>query len=167
VAFGGPEYLLSPAAPGAPSSSPRPSIATFHLEARRRSPEPDDLLFSFAEWGYDAFGYFLVTQAVRIASAPEEVRAFAEATNRSVKYAVDHPEEAARILVRHNPTLDYELVLAQWRESIAAIDTPFVRSAGYGEASEERLKRTIELVKRAFPIEKELLPQDVRTDSPR
>jgi len=116
---------------------------------------------SFAEWGYDAFGYFLVTRADRIASSPEEVRAFAEATNRSVKYAVDHPEEAARILVRHNPTLDYELVLAQWRESIAAIDTPFVRSAGYGEASEQRLKRTIELVKRAFPMEKELLPQDV------
>ena len=116
---------------------------------------------SFAEWGYDAFGYFLVTQADRIASSPEQVRAFSEATKRSVRYALDHPEEAARILVRRNPTLDYDLMLAQWQLSVASIDTPFVRSAGYGEASEERLSRTIDLVRRAFRIEKELLPADV------
>lgn len=129
---------------------------------RVAGPRNQTIYFSsFAEWGYDAFGYFLVTQADRIASSPEEVRAFAEATVRSVKYSLDQPEEAARILVRHNPTLDYDLVLAQWRQSIAAIDTPFVRRTGYGGASEERLKRTIELVKRAFPIEKEILPEDV------
>ena len=116
---------------------------------------------SFAEWGYDAFGYFLVTRTDRVSSSPEEVRAFAEATVRSVKYSLDRPEDAARILVRHNPTLDYELVLAQWRQSIAAIETPFVRKTGYGGASEERLKRTIELVSRAFPIAKEILPEDV------
>ena len=119
---------------------------------------------SFAEWGYDAFGYFLVTQADRIASHPEEVRAFGEATVRSVKYSLDHPEEAARILVRRNPTLDYDLMLAQWRQSIASIDTPFVRGTGYGRASEERLKRTIDLVKRAFRIEKDILPEDVYVD---
>ncbi len=116
---------------------------------------------SFAEWGYDAFGYFLVTRTDRVSSSPEEVRAFAEATVRSVKYSLDRPEDAARILVRHNPTLDYELVLAQWRQSIAAIETPFVRKTGYGGASEERLKRTIELVSRAFPIAREILPEDV------
>lgn len=119
---------------------------------------------SFADWGYDAFGYFLVTQADRIASSPEEVRAFAEATIRSVKYSLEYPEEAARILVEHNPTLDLELMLGQWRQSMIAIDTPFVREAGYGKASEERLKRTIALVKRAFPFEKDLRPGDVYVD---
>jgi NitT/TauT family transport system substrate-binding protein len=131
----------------------------------RRAAAPRTIYFSsFAEWGYDAFGYFLVTQADRIASSPEEVRAFAEATRRSVKYALENPEDAARILVSHNPTLDYDLMLAQWRQSILAIDTPFVRSQGYGTASADRLKRTIELVKRAFPIEKELTPEDVFAD---
>lgn len=131
---------------------------------RRRAGSREIYFSSFAEWGYDAFGYFLVTRADRIASSPEEVRAFAEATKRSVKYALENPEEAARILVRHNPTLDFDLMLAQWRQSILAIDTPYVRSQGYGEASEERLKRTIELVKRAFPIEKEISPGDVFVD---
>ncbi len=116
---------------------------------------------SFSDWGYDAFGYFLVTQADRIAASPEEVRAFAEATKGAMKYSLEQPEEAARILVRRNPTLDFDLMLAQWRQSILAIDTPFARSRGYGAASEERLKRTIELVKRAFPLEEELVPEDV------
>ncbi|MGH9324916.1 MAG: ABC transporter substrate-binding protein, partial [Vicinamibacteria bacterium] len=116
---------------------------------------------SFADWGYDVFGYFLVTRADRISSNPNEVRSFAEATTRSVNYAIEHPEEAARILVRHNPTLDYELVLAQWRLSIETIDTPFVKANGYGSANEERLERCIELVKRAFALEGDLAPADV------
>jgi NitT/TauT family transport system substrate-binding protein len=119
---------------------------------------------SFADWGYDAFGYFLVTQADRIATNPEEVRAFRDATRRSVRFALQNPEEAARILVRRNPTLDYELMLAQWRQSTRAIDTPFVRAAGYGAASEDRLRRTLSLVKRAFPVEKDLAPGDVYFD---
>lgn len=128
---------------------------------RRRAGSRVIYFSPFADWGYDAFGYFLVTQADRIVASPEEVRAFAEATNRSVKYALDHPGEAVRIFVRRNPTLDFDLMLAQWRQSILAVDTPFVRAEGYGAASEERLKRTIELVKRAFPIERQLRPEDV------
>jgi NitT/TauT family transport system substrate-binding protein len=131
---------------------------------RRRAGSREIHFSSFADWGYDAFGYFLVTRSDRIESSPEEVRAFAEATRRSVQYAMEHPEEAARILVRHNPTLDLDLMLAQWRQSILAIDTPFVREAGYGRASEERLKRTIELVKRAFAVEREISPEEVFVD---
>jgi len=119
------------------------------------------LFSSFAKWGYDIFGYFLVTQADRIASSPNEVRAFAAATVKAVKYAVEQPEEAARILVRYNPTLDYDLILAHWRQSIPAIDTAFVKEHGYGRATPERLQRSIELVKQAFQMELELKPKDI------
>ncbi len=116
---------------------------------------------SFAEWGYDVFGYFLLTRADRIESRPDEVRAFAEATARSVAYAIDHPGEAARIVVKRNPTLDEELVLEQWRQSIQTIETAFVKEHGYGLASQERLLRCIDLVKQAFPFGRELSPKDV------
>lgn len=116
---------------------------------------------AFADWGYDVFGYLLVTQRDRIASRPDEVRAFAEATARSVRYAVEHPEEAVRILVRHNPTLDYDLMLAHWRESISRIETAYVKEHGYGVATRERLERSIDLVTRAFQIEQTLEPGDV------
>jgi NitT/TauT family transport system substrate-binding protein len=116
---------------------------------------------AFADWGYDVFGYFLVTQRDRIASRPEEVRAFAGATALSVRYAIEHPEEAVRILVQHNPTLDYDLMLAHFRESIPRIETAYVKEHGYGVATKERLERSIDLVTRAFQLERALVPDDV------
>jgi NitT/TauT family transport system substrate-binding protein len=116
---------------------------------------------SFAEWGYDVFGYFLVARAEHISARPEEVRAFAAATARAVRYAIDHPEEAAEILVKHNPTLDRELMLTQWRHSIPAIDTRYVREHGYARATRERIERSIELVTKAFGLERALSSDDV------
>ncbi|HSF15759.1 MAG TPA: ABC transporter substrate-binding protein [Vicinamibacteria bacterium] len=133
----------------------------------RRATEPRGLsvhFASFAEWGYDVFGYLLVARTDRIASRPEEIRAFAAATTRAVRYAVDHPEEAVEILVEHNPTLDRGLMRTQWNESIAAIDTAFVKEHGYGRATRERLVRSIELVTAAFELDAKLTPDDVYVD---
>lgn len=116
---------------------------------------------SFAEWGYDVFGYFLITRSDRIASNADEVRAFAAATAKAVRYAIEHPEEAAEIIVGHNPTLDKELMLAHWQESMKAIDTAYVKQNGYGHATPERLRRSIDLVQEAFGLEGSLSPDDL------
>jgi NitT/TauT family transport system substrate-binding protein len=116
---------------------------------------------SFADWGYDVFGYLLVTTADRIAGQPEEVKAFAAATVKAVKYSLENPEETARIMVKHNPTLNYDTTLAQWRQSIKAIDTAYVKQHGYGVATPDRLQRTIDLVKQAFKLDVKLTPNDV------
>jgi NitT/TauT family transport system substrate-binding protein len=116
---------------------------------------------SFADWGYDVFGYFIVARADKIAEKPDEVKAFASATVKAVKYSIDHPEETAEIMVRYNPTLDYNTTLAQWSQSIKALTTPYVKQHGYGIATAERTQRTIDLVKEAFKLDLKLTPQDV------
>lgn len=116
---------------------------------------------SFADWGYDVFGYFLVTHADRLDQKPDEVRAFAAATAQAVRYAMEHPEETAEIMVKHNPTLDYETTLAQWTQSIVAIDTAYVKEHGYGSATQERVERTIGLVKEALGEDIALSADDV------
>jgi len=116
---------------------------------------------SFADWGYDVFGYFLVARADKIAQSPDEVKAFASATVKAVKYSIDHPEETAEIMVRYNPTLDYNTTLAQWSQSIKALTTDYVKQHGYGIATPERVQRTIDLVKEAFKLDLSLTPQDV------
>lgn len=115
---------------------------------------------SFADWGYDVFGYFLVARGDRIASNPDEVKAFAAATARAVKYSTENPEETARIMVKYNPTLNYDTTLAQWRQSIKAIRTDYVKQHGYGIATSDRLQRTITLVKQAFKLDIGLRPSD-------
>jgi NitT/TauT family transport system substrate-binding protein len=116
---------------------------------------------SFADWGYDVFGYFLVATGDKIANSPDEVKAFAAATVKSVKYSIDNPEETAQIMVKHNPTLDLNTTLAQWRQSIKAINTPYVKQNGYGIATTDRLQRTIDLVKQAFKLTGTMGPNDI------
>jgi len=116
---------------------------------------------SFADWGYDVFGYFLVTQADRIAKSPDEVKAFAAASAKAVQYAMEHPEETAQIMVRYNPTLDLATTQAQWTQSIKAINTAYVKQHAYGAATPDRLQRTVDLVKQAFKLTGDLKPQDI------
>ncbi len=116
---------------------------------------------SFADWGYDVFGYFLVATSDRIASNPDEVKAFAAATAKAVKYSIDHPEETAQIMVKYNPTLNLDTTLAQWRQSIKAINTAYVQKNGYGVATPDRLQRTADLVKQAFNLTGTMGPNDI------
>ena len=51
-------------------------------------------------------------------------------------------------MVKYNPTLNPETTLAQWRQSIKAIDTPYVKQYGYGVATAERLQSTLDFVQR-------------------
>ncbi len=126
------------------------------------APQGKTVYFSsFADWGYDVFGYFLVARADRIAQDPEEVKAFAAATAKAVKYSIEHPEETAQIMVRYNPTLDLDTTLAQWKQSIKALNTAYVQQHGYGVATKDRLQQTVDLVQQAFKLSGTLTPDDI------
>jgi len=129
---------------------------------RVATPQGKTVYFSsFADWGYDVFGYFLVARDDRISSSPDEVKAFAAATAKAVQYSIENPEEAAKIMVQYNPTLNPETTLAQWRQSIKALNTAYVKQHGYGVATTDRLQRTIDLVKQAFNMPAAMTPNDV------
>ena len=66
--------------------------------------------------------------------------------------------------MKHNPALDEKLMLAHWEASTTAIDTAFVREHGYGQATVERLERSIALVEKAFGLDSSLSPDDVYAD---
>ncbi|HEX6795826.1 MAG TPA: ABC transporter substrate-binding protein [Casimicrobiaceae bacterium] len=117
----------------------------------------------FADWGYDVFGYFLIAKDTTLASDPAAAKRFAEATRKAIDYSVAHPEETARIMVKHNPALNYDTTLAQWRQTIKSIETPYVKKHGYGVATDDRLQRTVDLVKTAMKLETSLGPKDIYT----
>ena len=52
-------------------------------------------------------------------------------------------------------------MLAQWQQSVIAIETPYMRKHGYGHATKERLQKSIDLVKEAFGLDRALTPDDV------
>ena len=101
-----------------------------------------------------------MTTADKIANHPDEVKAFASATVKAAKYSMEHPEETAQIMVRYNPILDYNTTLAQWRQSIKAMNTAYVKQHGYGVVTADRLKRTAEMVRQAFKLDVAIGPSD-------
>jgi NitT/TauT family transport system substrate-binding protein len=116
---------------------------------------------SFADWGDDVFGYLLIAKDTSLASDPDAARRFADATRKAVDYAIAHPDETAKIMVKHNPALNYDTTLAQWRQTIKSIRTPYEKKHGYGIATEDRVQRTIDLVKTAMKLDTSLKAQDI------
>ena len=64
-------------------------------------------------------------------------------------------------MVKHNPALNYDTTLAQWQQTIKSIETPYVKKNGYGVATDDRLQRTIDLVKTAMKLDMSLAPKDI------
>jgi len=116
---------------------------------------------SFADWGYDIFGYVLVGAAAAIAKDPAEAKRFAAATRKAVEYAIKNPDETAQIMVKHNPTMNLDTVKTQWAGTIKSMQTPYVEKNGYGVATDDRLERTIALTKKALKLDVDLKPADI------
>jgi NitT/TauT family transport system substrate-binding protein len=116
---------------------------------------------SFADWGYDVFGYLLIAKDASLASDPEGARRFAEATRKAVEYSIANPEETARIMVKHNPALNYDTTLAQWRQAIKSIETAYEKKNGYGVATDDRMQHTIDLVKTAMKLDTSITARDI------
>jgi NitT/TauT family transport system substrate-binding protein len=122
------------------------------LEAIVSSQNKKVYFDSFADWGYNPFGYLLITQASRVAGNRDEVQRFAGAIAKSVAWSVANPDEAAAIMAKANPTLKIETVRAQWLQSIKAIETPYVKQHGYGIATRERVEHVIDQVNESIKL---------------
>jgi NitT/TauT family transport system substrate-binding protein len=121
---------------------------------------------SFADWGYDIFGYVLLGTAQSVTTNPAEAKRFADATKKAVAYAIDHPDETAEIMVKANPTMNLDTVKTQWRETIKSMKTAYVEKNGYGAATDDRLQRSVDLVKKALKLDATLTPTDIYVHLP-
>ena len=116
---------------------------------------------SFGSWGYDVLGFVFIASTATLDKDPDGAKRFATAMKKAVEFSMANPEEAAKIMVKHNPTLNYDITLAQWKQSITAINTDYMRANGYGVATPDRVNRTINLIKDAFQLNLTMKPEDV------
>ncbi|WP_068621884.1 ABC transporter substrate-binding protein [Paenibacillus tuaregi] len=82
------------------------------IEAQLRG-EPLDMLYvkDYSE-KLDYYTPVIASSEKVISGDPEMVKAFMSATSKGYQYAIDHPEEAAKILLKAAPDLDEKLVMA-------------------------------------------------------
>ena len=116
---------------------------------------------SFAAWGYDIFGYVLLSTTDTLTNNPGEATRFAEATKKAVEYSIANPDETAQIMVKHNPTMHLDVVKTQWNGTIESMKTPYVAENGYGVATKDRIERSIALTLRALKLDAQINPGDI------
>jgi NitT/TauT family transport system substrate-binding protein len=68
--------------------------------------------------------------------------------------------------VKANPTMNLDTVKTQWRETIKSMKTAYVEKNGYGAATDDRLQRSVGLVKKALKLDATLTPTDIYVHLP-
>ena len=91
----------------------------------------------------DLYGNALGASTDLIKSNPSLVRRFRDATLRGLRWTIDNPDEAGRIMARYNPTYKAEVAAAEARETVTYVrgNAPFI-----GHLDEARISRCIALV---------------------
>ena len=66
----------------------------------------EPVVFAYTDYGFKMYSNGLIATEKLIKEDPDLVRRFVQATFKGIKYANDHPDEAAQILVKHVPEIN-------------------------------------------------------------
>ncbi len=125
-------------------------------------PQGKKVFYSpYAKWGYDGLGFLFMAKTSLLSERPQDAKGFASATAKAVAFSLANPDAATDIMVKYNPTLDRETTFIQWGYSIEAIETPYKKQHGFGNVTEDRVLRSIELTKKAFKLDNDIKPDEV------
>jgi NitT/TauT family transport system substrate-binding protein len=139
------------------------NIGKFAREAQKNGKEA--VAMRYSDFGLEAYGNALFTQADMIASKPELISRFTEASLRGVAYALEHPEEAIEILHKSNPEIHAE---GAADELIALKDiesTDDVEKYGLGYIGKARMEATRDTITQALSLKRTVPAEDIYTDA--
>jgi ABC-type nitrate/sulfonate/bicarbonate transport system substrate-binding protein len=80
------------------------------IEAEQRGLKLNMLYLADASKDLDYYTPVLITSEKKIKEDPATINDFMQAVSKGYQFAIQHPDEAANILVKQNPTLDAKLV---------------------------------------------------------
>jgi len=105
---------------------------------------------------FDFYSPVLVASNAWMEEHPDKVRAFLKATARGYEFAIEHPQEAAEILLKHAPELSRDLVVESQKWLASQYKAEVSR---WGEMDPERWSRFYH-----WMYERNLLERDLGTE---
>src|SRR5215470_11425104 len=147
--------------PGLLAANKVPCVGQFTVgEALLRSQLGSGKLvrFAYSDPGLSYYGNGLVASAATIASKPDIVHRFVEATLRGMKDAFADPAAAGAIMQRIIPQVDATVAK---NETEAVAELAQVPGKPLGQIDPERIEATIDMVKGAFKLSTSVAAADV------
>ena len=114
----------------------------------------------YSDYLRDLYGNHVVVSEEYAKKNPEGTKRFRDATLKALKYTIEHPEEAADIMIKARPEVQKGPIVSEIK-----LMTPYVTStqggAVFGEVSKDRATRAIAILQGAGLIQPGLAPEQV------
>lgn len=133
----------------------RPTIEKATVQARSKHV----VVFPYSTYLPDLYGNATVTTASLAAKRPDLVKRFRAALLKGLKYTIQHPDEAGKLLHAKHPETDATAAASEIK-----LMTPSVTAEGtenIGLITQARMRRALTSLQNAGVIEPGMAPQDV------
>ena len=119
----------------------------------------EPVVFPYSDYGFKMYSNGLIATDDLIAKDPDLVRRFVQATFKGIKYANDHQDEAAAILVKNVPEISLQAAKIGIQLASSILWTDEAKANGIGYMTKEMWELTQKNMmdfmglKKAFPVE--------------
>jgi NitT/TauT family transport system substrate-binding protein len=133
-----------------------------NLIAQRLDPEKDIRWFHYADHGIDLYSNGVMVSPALLRDRPEAVAGLVRAVNRGMADAIASPDAAIEALAKREPLINRDI---EKRRLVYALNnvilTKEAASIGVGDLSDDRLKRSISQLSKAFELKREPAPAEI------
>jgi NitT/TauT family transport system substrate-binding protein len=134
-------------------------ITTYYpTQAAAKKAGLDVEYWLMSDYGIDPYSLMLMTSDAELKEHPDVVDRFIRGWLQGWAYTSGHPEEAAKIFVKHNPTLVEAAELASLKISLPVIVPPSTAQTGIGAWDKDRWQYTVTGAKKWLHIEEAMPP---------
>ena len=131
------------------------------IEAKQRGVDLNYIQLRDLDKRLDYYTPVIISNEKLLNENPELAKKFLNATSKGYNYAVENPEEAAKILVKHAPEIDENLAI----ESQKYLAKEYISDAKYwGEMKDSVWNNYTQFLKEYNLIEKDLKASDAYTN---
>jgi NitT/TauT family transport system substrate-binding protein len=147
--------------PGMLASGKADAVSTFLISrgAIEKAAGKKTVLLPYNDYLSDLFGNGIAATSQIVKEKPEIAKKMREALMKGLQYTIEHPEEAAQILVKAQPSAKVEAALGE----ITSM-TPYVAPAGgapLGFMDEQRVAKALAIMQGSGLVKEPLTPESV------
>lgn len=122
------------------------------------------VLIPWSKWGVNPYGNALLASDKAIAERPEMLRKFLNATMKSWAWCIQHPDEAAAVLVAQNPEVPQLAAKTRFVEDTRNfVDIKMNRELKLGWIDPQRMQETVDYINKYFEVEKPVAAAEMYT----
>ncbi len=132
-----------------------PSIDQFIMSEpaiRRAVTDAKPKCLFLGDFGLDIYSNSIGTTEEYLTKNPDVVKKFVRAALRCWQYALAHPEEAAQIQLQYVKALNPDIIAEELDILKRVAITPDVQKNGFGTASMDKMKRTVDFMNKNVEI---------------